>query len=61
MEDLKPCPFCGKPAEYRDDLSDEGKGEYSNHVVMCTECTGCQSGNTKEWAIYNWNTRTPCF
>jgi len=57
-EKMLECPFCGAEAEYRDDLSDEGKGEYSNHVVMCTQCVGCNSGNSEKDAIFYWNLRS---
>jgi Lar family restriction alleviation protein len=57
-EELKECPFCGSEAEYRQDLSEESD-QYGDHVIMCSECLGGNSSNTKEDAISEWNTRTP--
>lgn len=54
MTELKPCPFCGAPAEIR------GKGGGRWYVVRCTkescECSTKGHAN-KEEVIRIWNRR----
>ena len=51
MSELKPCPFCGKPAK----LETNG---YNNFLVTCIECFGESelAGSAGE-ATLQWNTR----
>jgi hypothetical protein len=48
-EELKPCPFCGRPAAL--DL----EGEV--HLVVCQWCWARVSSHTEEDAVHRWNTR----
>lgn len=56
MEALKPCPFCGGPAEHVD--IDEGENA-GGSCICCTSCLA--SGNVefefKENFVSNWNRR----
>ena len=59
MSDLKPCPFCGGEAKYRDVTSGVvGDGEW--HWAGCDNSM-CKEADdlwkTKEEAIKAWNTR----
>jgi hypothetical protein len=67
MPDLKPCPFCGAPAELTEHSPAEGYGSHFwGYVVACTggDC-GAQAGDahdpwaTAELATKAWNRRAP--
>lgn len=50
---LKPCPFCGGKAEYKELI-----GKYFKiYSVRCT-CGACRIGKSKDDAIEIWNGRT---
>ena len=57
---LKPCPFCGGPAEL---ISCNTGKEMSVHMVRCCGhyCTGwlTKRWNDEDTAIYAWNKRAP--
>lgn len=59
-QDLKPCPFCGSPAELK--TIDE-TGEPSVAWVACTVCDVLMDWNWKtstvETVVEAWNRRTP--
>lgn len=67
MEDkLKPCPFCGSPAEYIERVDDygfvTGKPGTIEHVIECSnrKCPVVfleATGKTYDDAVKNWNTR----
>jgi hypothetical protein len=48
MTELKPCPFCGDPMEWR-------KGDYAAHTDPSASCPLATQGFT---IITAWNTRT---
>ena len=52
MIDLKPCPFCGGPAEF------EGN-EGIDHYVICTKCSASSGVSRKSFkqAARDWNRR----
>lgn len=56
-ENLKPCPFCGNPAELH--VSYPGFGRRREVTVRCTVCRA-NSGNwgRSDYAIKGWNIRT---
>lgn len=59
--ELKPCPFCGSKARYRNFQTAE------DEVTAFVECTGCEAHTMavsdayadKRAAIHYWNTRQP--
>jgi Lar family restriction alleviation protein len=53
-EMLKPCPFCGQPAELLHDHS----GYLRNVAVMCTKCSAIgEWADTDDKAVMLWNRR----
>ena len=59
---LKPCPFCGYPAE----LSSDYRPSIKNCMTAYVRCTGCRAmgpimdscaGGKEGWAVYLWNFR----
>jgi hypothetical protein len=48
--DLKPCPFCGKPAELTEN-------EYSAPMVACEWCLARACSHSDSLAIDKWNRR----
>jgi hypothetical protein len=48
--DLKPCPFCGKPAELTEN-------EYSAPMVACEWCLARTCSHSESLAIDKWNRR----
>lgn len=73
MSDLKPCPFCGSPAEM-EEVNAPGMGDYDWQPeewvfhVQCQKCYAFAPGASvgdgtpdfaKEMAVKAWNTRTP--
>jgi Lar family restriction alleviation protein len=51
---LKPCPFCGQPAELLHDHS----GYLRNVAVMCTKCSAIgEWADTDDKAVMLWNRR----
>lgn len=39
MAELKPCPFCGKPVEYRETAPGYSQGRlYQRHEIWCKDC-----------------------
>jgi hypothetical protein len=48
--DLKPCPFCGKPAELTEN-------EYSAPMVACEWCLARTCSHSDSLAIDKWNRR----
>jgi hypothetical protein len=48
--DLKPCPFCGKPAELTEN-------EYSAPMVACEWCLARACSHSESLAIDKWNRR----
>jgi len=50
---LKPCPFCGEKAEFRDDGEKE-----TPYWVSCYDCTiSTAEFDDPEWPVFEWNTR----
>ena len=63
MEELKPCPFCGKPATLFHDTSSDYETHWS-YSVECTDDENCNASisyiQTDEEAANRWNTRKGC-
>lgn len=68
VPELKPCPFCGGPAEFETRYRTDGQTHYEVAVVACQLC-GCRtddyilngyygSDDTQQDAIDAWNKRT---
>ena len=56
MEELKPCPCCGHPAEIWEDCDDAGITFYS---VGCSHCTiGTDWLYKRDDCISHWNARS---
>ena len=56
MENLKPCPFCGRqPQTYWDYISPEGEVYNEGYNIVCCVVTLCCI--YKEEAIEKWNSR----
>jgi hypothetical protein len=55
---LKPCPFCGSPAEIRDDGDGWTMDSPQPFWVQCIHCPGMMKDfYTADWAAYQWNLR----
>jgi hypothetical protein len=50
-QELKPCPFCGKPAELTQD-------EHGAPMVACQWCLARVCDHSDSLAVYKWNTRS---
>jgi hypothetical protein len=56
--ELKPCPFCGSPAEIRDDGDGWTMDGPQPFWVQCIHCPGMMKDfYTADWAAYQWNLR----
>lgn len=56
MQKLKPCPFCGKPAEYGEHRDPDDDCAW----VQCSDCSMCSASGPpeeKERIISEWNNR----
>lgn len=67
-EELKPCPFCGGPAEI-DSIEFRHPDEYGNDITFSVSCqdkgcigwfTGCEGYGTRDAAVRAWNKRPGC-
>ena len=62
-EELKPCPFCGKPVDmYKYDYNEYNEQGIQGHevgfVIICFDChIDMGEYNTEEEAIKAWNRR----
>lgn len=46
--DLKPCPFCGSPAEFLEETTRCGYGEYERHETFYSvACTSCKASGRR--------------
>ena len=58
MTELKPCPFCGAPAEYTQYSYDHPSAPCTYHLVRCTECCAkVETTTTAADAMEQWNRR----
>lgn len=59
IDNLKPCPFCGRPGELSEDLRHEGnKHEPIFYYVFCRWCElKTYPQNTQAEAVKTWNAR----
>lgn len=55
MEELKPCPFCGREARIM--LEEEDRPDDSFHNIYCTNCGVQFWVKSKSQAIEAWNRR----
>jgi len=58
LPELKPCPFCGSPAEIRDDGDGWTMDGPQPFWVQCIHCPAMMKDfHTADWAAYEWNLR----
>ena len=57
-EILRPCPFCGAPAEYTQYSYDHPSAPCTYHLVRCTKCCAkVETTTTTADAMGQWNRR----